>query len=152
MLFTPRKKGISTENFIRLQDGQEVTGIFAGMPDTFKIHWLNNKTSICEDGCSVCRDFPDNKPKFRFRINLVTQENGKWIPKIFEGGGPLFDDLVAKDAKFGLHKTLIEISRRGTKADTKYEVLPRLDIVVTPEMIKEIKTVKLHVLTQQKEA
>jgi len=145
MLFTPRPKGLGKENFLRLNDQEEVTGLFRGDIYLFKRHWENNRSSECPGAsCSLCATkLKENYPAFRFRINFVAYQNGQWVPKIFEGGGETYDLLTCLDKKFDLTKTIIDITRRGVKQNTKYDIHPRRDQSITQEMESKLKAVQL---------
>lgn len=144
MLFTPRQKGLGKDNFLKLNDQEEVQGVFAGALYTFKRHWKNNQSMECiGSSCPVCTTDPENRPGFRFRVNFITTKDGKWVAKIFEGGGELYDSLVGLDKKFNLSDTVVEIIRRGTKQNTKYDVLPRADMPINKEMKEKIGAVSL---------
>lgn len=163
MLFTPRPKGLGRESYLSLGDGEEVTGIFRGDIYTFKKHWSQTRSVECAgEGCSTCkaeaeRNALEEDPKkrkfpgFRFRINFVTSRDGKWVAKIFEGGGELYDTLTTLDKKFDLTKTVIDITRQGLKQNTKYQITPRPDQPITKEMEARIKTVELLPLSQKVE-
>ena len=158
MLFTPRPKGLGKENFLKLNDQEEVTGIFKGDIHTFKQHWANGKSFECVgQECSYCKcrgqdcscegDSKKHYPGFRFRINFVTPNEGQWKAKIFEGGGELYDFLTSLDKKFDLTRTLIDITRRGMKQETKYDILPRVDQPITQEMAAKIQAAPLLALS-----
>lgn len=146
MLFVPRPKGLGKDNFLKLADKEEVTGIFAGEIYSFRRHWSQATQRSIEclgEGCQVCATDPESRASFRFRINFVTTKDGKWFPKIFEGGGELYDTLTGLDKKFDLSKTVVEITRMGMKQNTKYNVLPRIDQPITKDMEAKIKAVEL---------
>jgi len=148
MLFTPRLKGLGKENFLRLGDQEEATGIFKGEIYTFKQHWVDGRGSECSGpGCQMCANDPEHYPAFRFRVNFILSNNGQLAAKIFEGGGGIYDSLVNLEKKFDLSKTIIDISRSGTKKNTKYQILPRSDIPVTQEMESKFKSIQLHQLS-----
>ena len=151
MLFTPRPKGLGSENFLKLNDKQEVTGIFQGGIYTFRRHWLNNRGSECPgEGCQICAADPEkNYPSFRFRVNFITTKDGKWVAKIFEGGGETYDILTNLDRKFDLTKTVVEIGRSGLKQNTKYNVIPLTNYPITKEMDAMIKAVTLLALSSE---
>lgn len=152
MLFVPRPKGLGKDNFLKLADKEEVMGVFQGAPYTYRRHWVSGRSVECpSEGCQICAAPPEldergrnkNAPTFRFRINFVTTKDGKWIPKIFEGGGELYDQLTSLDKKFDLSKTVVEIQRIGMKQSTKYNVLPRVDMPLNEEMAAKIKATPL---------
>jgi hypothetical protein len=144
MLFTPRPKGLGKENFLRLNDQEEATGIFRGEIYTFKQHWVNGRGTECTgSGCQMCASDPDHYPAFRFRVNFIQSNNGQFSAKIFEGGGGIYDSLVSLEKKFDLSKTIVDIARSGTKKNTKYQILPRVDMPVTQELESRLRAVPL---------
>lgn len=144
MMFTPRPKGLGKENFLKLNDKEEVIGLFRGAPHTFRRHWMGNRGAECiGDGCPICQADAENKPSFRFRINFITSKEGQWIAKIFEGGGELYDQLVSLDKKFDLTNMVVEITRMGVKQNTKYTVLPMMKEPLTKEILAKINAVEL---------
>ena len=156
MLFNPRPKGLGRDNFVKLNDGQEITGVFRGVPHTFRRHWEGNRGSECIGAeCPLCKAESEKKepkrPAFRFRINLLTSAEGKYAPKIFEGGGELYDELSSLDKKFNLAQTPVTITRRGTGTNTRYSIIPLPHMPVSKEMDKQISAVTLLPLTAQVE-
>ena len=145
MLFQPRQKGLGRENFLRLNDQEEATGVFRGEIYTFKRHWSDNRSLECPgSGCTLCATgLKENYPSFRFRVNFITYRDGQWAPKLFEGGGETYDLLVSLDKKFDLSKTLVDITRRGLKQNTKFDFLPRVDQPITNEIENKIKAAVL---------
>lgn len=150
MLFVPRPKGLGKDNFLKLGDKEEVTGIFRGEIYSFKRHWVNQRSAECiGEGCPICAADPENRPSYRFRVNFITTKDGKWIAKIFEGGGELYDTLANLDKKFDLAKTVVEITRRGMKQNTRYDVLPLVNQPLTAEMKAKIEAVALLPLSAE---
>lgn len=144
MIFVPRPKGLGKDAFLKLVDGEEVKGVFRGEPYRFLRHWSNQRSVECiGDGCPVCAVDKENRPSFRFRINFLTSRDGKWFAKIFEGGGDLYDSLTSLDRKFDLSSTVVDITRRGTKQNTRYEVIPMAHMRITDEMRAQIAAVEL---------
>lgn len=153
MLFVPRPKGLGKDNFLKLGDGEEVTGVFRGEVYSFRQHWRSNGGVECSgEGCQICAEPPPEGekpryPAFRFRVNFITSKDGKWVAKIFETGGEVYDALTSLDKKFGLDKTVVDLARSGQKKDTKYTIVPRPDQPLTKEMMDKIKAVPLLPLT-----
>ena len=146
MMFKPRPKGLGKDNFLKLTDGEEVTGVFRGDIYMFKNHWMGNGSPSVECSgadCPVCATKPPKGPSTRFRVNFVTTKDGQWVAKIFEGGGELYDQLVVLDKKFDLSSTVVDLSRTGKDKNTRYNVLPRKDVPITKEMDAKIQAVKL---------
>lgn len=151
MLFTPRSKGLGSDSFLKLNDKEEVSGFFKGEIYKFYRHWANNRSIECVGAeCPVCKVDPENKPGFRFRINFITTKEGHWFPKIFEGGGEIYDSLVNLDRKYDLTKTAVEITRRGLKQNTKYDILPLVNYPITKEIDAKLKSVSLLALSTDK--
>jgi hypothetical protein len=156
MMFKPRPKGMGKDNFLKLANGEEVSGVFRGEIYTFRNHWRGKGTPSLECSgadCAVCATKPEKGPSFRFRINFITSKDGKWIAKIFESGGDVYDDLARLDKKFDLSTTVVDLSRTGVDKETRYNVLPRKDIPLTKEMEAQINAVPLLALSaaEQKE-
>jgi hypothetical protein len=150
MMFKPRPKGLGRDNFLKLNDREEVTGVFRGEIYTFKRHWTGQSSVACTgDDCPVCKVDSENRPAFRFRVNFITTRDGQYVAKIFEGGGELYDSLCNLDRKFDLANTVVEITRRGLKQNTKYDVLPLSNTPLTKEMRAKIDSVQLLALSAE---
>jgi hypothetical protein len=150
MMFRPRPKSLGRDNFLKLSDREEVTGVFRGDIYTFRRHWTGQASVECSgETCPICQTDPENRPAFRFRVNFVTNKDGQWFAKIFEGGGELYDSLVNLDRKFDLSKTAVEITRRGLKQNTKYDVIPLTNMQITKEMEAKIRSIQLHALSAE---
>lgn len=148
MLFEPRPKGLGKENFLTLNDKEEVSGFFRGEIYTYKRHWTSNRSQECTgQECPFCKADPESYPSFRFRINFITSRDGQWVSKIFEGGGETYDLLTNLDRKYDLTKTPIEITRQGLKQSTKYHIMPLLNQPITKEMEAKLKSVALLALS-----
>lgn len=150
MMFAPRPKGLGKDSFLKLQDKEEVTGMFRGDIYQFKRHWMNNRGVQCEgEKCQYCAADPKNFPSFRFRVNFITSKDGKYVAKIFESGGETYDFLSSLSKKYDLSKTVIDITRMGLNTNTKYMVMPRADVPVTKEFEAKIAAVELLALTTE---
>jgi hypothetical protein len=145
MMFTPRPKGIGKDNYLNIDDGGEVTGVFKGDIHKYRSHWMQsqNRSLDCIGAdCAICKQDPENYPAFKFRVNFITSKDGKWIAKVYQGGGKVYDMLVALDKKFDLSKTVVDISRSGKKQNTQYTITPRLDQPLSKEMAAAIAKVE----------
>jgi hypothetical protein len=152
MLFTPRPKGMNKDNFLKLNDKEEVTGLFSGDIYTFRRHWDGNRGVECSgEGCGLCKTITDKYPAFRFRVNFLIASEGKVFPKIFEGGGETYDSLTNLDRKYDLSKTVVEITRRGLKMNTKYDFLPLVNQQITKELESKIKACELLPLSMKED-
>lgn len=139
-------------SFMKFKDGQKVVGVFKGDIFTFKDHWVGGRSERCSqsDDCTLCKS--GNKPKFRFHLNFLTQENGEWTAKIFAGGWKIYQTLKGlHESDYNLEKTIVSITRHGsTKDDTVYMILPIKDSDVTPEREAILSRVKLLDLDSNK--
>lgn len=121
------KAGRSNPDVIRLKDGEAIQGILRG--DTYEWH------RVFRAG---------EKPKFKFRVNIVTKINGALDSKIVEGGPKLYEQLKElSESGWNLDETFIQIKRTGSgQQDTVYtaSVLPTKP---TPEAIAAVAKVPL---------
>lgn len=112
--------------FVKLKDGERVMGVFRGDPSIFRQHWVDGRSSLCigkAEGCERCA--AGEKPKFRFRLNFLTKEDGIWIAKIFEGNYGTYKDLKEiHENNYSLPETLVTVSRSGEKQNTRYVIMP----------------------------
>jgi hypothetical protein len=123
-------------NFIRLDDGDSVTGILAGEVRTFYSLFVDGKSE------EVPEDTP--KAKFRFRVNIVVkEEDGTLVPKLFEQGANVYRAFKELAQDYDLEQTLVKIKRTGSKmSDTKYSVLP-LPTKIAPETFEKLAVIQL---------
>lgn len=138
-----KEKVSGGKNFLRLKSGESVRGVFIGEPHEFKQHWINKKGVLCKgEGCELCKEGP--KSKFRFRINLIINENGAYVSKIFEQGYTVYDALRSLNEEWPLEDHLVKITRNGSGTDTSYAVVPQAQGKLSEERKKQIQDVKLH--------
>ncbi len=140
-------ESVASDNsiFVKLKDGQKITGVFRGEVFTFRDHWTSGKSQRCTgtDDCVQCEK--GKAAKFRFHLNFLTVENGDWVAKIFGGGKKIYQMLKGlHESDYDLEKTIVSIIRHGsTKDDTTYTILPIKDNQVTPEREAILSKVKL---------
>jgi hypothetical protein len=146
-----RSSGPSSGSFIKMKSGDRIQGMFRGDPSPFKQHWVNNRSVICpgKDNCQHCAG--GDKPKFRFRINFVTQENGAWVAKVFDGNYGTFKLMKEMhESDYNLEETYVTVSRSGEKNDTRYSILPvKNNGGLKAADIKAIMQIELIPLTQE---
>jgi len=131
------------KNFLKLKDGDSVTGVFRGNLYEFDIHWVGNRSQECTG--PECDECMRSKKKFRFRLNFVTKENGVCVPKIFEQGWKVYRHLKAVHADYNLEKTIVKISRKGSGTqDTSYTIMPVPQHQVPDALEKQLQAVQLH--------
>lgn len=134
----------SSEDFIRLKDREKVTGIFRGDIFTFHRHWIGRNPKPCTGpACELCKS--EHKPKFTFNVNFVVKAaDSSYVPKLFQGGWRLYQQLKSINSDYDLEKTIISITRNGTDTNTTYAILPIKDYNVSAEL--EHKLGKLSLL------
>jgi len=107
-----------SKNFLKLKDKESVQGIFRGDLYEFYILWENGKSTVVDENTSGA--------KFRFRVNFVMKEGSSYVPKIFEQGLTVYNQLRELHDEYGLDEIIVKITRNGTGTDTTYSVLPLL--------------------------
>lgn len=120
MKFPPRAQSDSYEgvgHFLRLKDGDKVTGILIGELHEFYAKGFGAQTEIVG---------PNEGGKRKYRHNLVIKEGKDYVAKVWEFGPKIYDQLSDFEAAgWDLKKTLITVSRTGTtKENTRYTVTP----------------------------
>lgn len=121
--------------FLKLKNKETATGIFKGEVHEYYAIW---------DGNTYAEVSPDEKgAKFRFRINFVINEGGKYVSKIWEQGTIVYNDLKALHEEYNLEETLVKITRNGEGTDTTYSVMPAKN-QPTKEQLKKLAGVELN--------
>lgn len=129
-----------SSKYIRLKDGESVTGILRGEIYEFHIKWVNGK--------SVVVDEKDPEAKHRYKINMVVPEEGKFVAKVLEFGSMLYDHLYELSLNMNLEKTKLKLSRKGTGTDTTYIPVPLGPI--EEKTLTQLSGVELNILNVQK--
>ena len=116
--YQPKNEGTKGESkFIKLQDGESVTGVIRGEKKEYHVVWDKvNKRSV------TVEPYTDGA-KFRFKTNFVMKDG--LAPKILEQGWMVYSAI--KDlhkAGYDMQNTWVRISRSGKGLDTSYTVLP----------------------------
>lgn len=112
--FKPKEGGQSLP-FVKLKDGEEIIGVFKGMPHEFGLIWETKKHV----------PVGTEKSTFRFRINFIVKEGASYVPKVFEQGITVYNMLKELHQSYPLPETAVKIKRSGsTKDDTTYTILP----------------------------
>jgi hypothetical protein len=130
--------GSGPTNFLRLKDGETVTGILRGDLYSFFSVGFGANTKVVG---------PGEGGKERYRHNIVVKEGDGYVAKIWEFGSKIYDDLSALEASgWDLQNTLITIARKGsTKENTKYTVTP-VKKEPAPATMKIIESLELNTL------
>jgi hypothetical protein len=110
--------------FIKLEDGESVTGVFVGEPYQFKQHnkWPEKPVLCTGVGCPDC--LAGANAAVRFRLNLIVKEDGVLVPKIFEQGYYTWVTLQELNKEYDIERYTLKIKRVGVKTDTRYTILP----------------------------
>lgn len=133
----PERDQNLSNTYLKLNDKDQVKGVFRGDVEEFFVTWENGKSRECAPD--------DDGAKFRFRVNFVTKENGSLTAKIWEGGQIVYNQLRDLNESFDLERTVVTVKRNGTGKDTTYSVLPAgKDFKVSDEMERQLANVKLH--------
>ena len=135
---TPSTGSGGATTFLKIEDGQSVTGIFQGQPYTFWNKWIGSRSEVCSE--------TDPDKKFRFKINFVQKVNGTLTPLIWEGGGRLYDDLKKLNAEYTLEETIVKITRSGTGMETRYSIMPIKENQVDAGLKTLLSALTLHEL------
>lgn len=104
--------------FIKLKDGETVTGILRGTVKDFYVLWENKVSTHVPEGTP--------KAKFRFRVNMITwDDKGNLEARILEQGPTLYKSLKELSQDYALDRTAIKIKRSGSGMnDTEYTIIP----------------------------
>lgn len=140
MKFTKREvvQSEGSSLFLKLKDGDSITGIFRGENHEFHVKWENGKSHLTNEH--------DQEGKPRFRLNFITKEDKRLVAKIWEFSVVVYNQLADLNEEYPLETTKVKITRRGSGTDTVYSILPLLKEPLTPAQIKEIESVSLNML------
>lgn len=114
--------------FLKLKDGDKIRALFRGDPLIYRQHWIGGRSQLCtqKGDCELCKG--GDKSKFRFRINVLVQQDGVWVAKVFEQGYGMFKDLKElHEGDYNLEETCLALSRSGSGTDTEYRLVPAKD-------------------------
>lgn len=116
--------------FVKLEDGQSITGVFQGDPLEYKKNFkLKTEYPM---GLPVYPEGTTNS----FKINFIVLKDGKCQPHVFNGSGKASVALEKVVSKYGMDY-VYEISRNGSGTKTTYTFLPERSL--TPEEKTEVK-------------
>ncbi len=121
MKFTKRSalasEGTSAANYLKILDGQSVTGVPRGEVFEYWQKWP-------QGGMKEVFAVPTMGASSRFKINVVVQEDGKFVAKVFDFGPRVYNQLADIAEELDLTKTKIKISRRGSAKNTEWNIFP----------------------------
>lgn len=126
--------------FVQLKGGDSVVGIVTGDEVICYKKWVDGKSIECAPD--------DDGARFRFSVNMLVEEGGKWKAKILEQGVGIYEDLrTLSEAGYDLERTKIRISREGSGFnDTKYTVLPAPNGTLSDGQLEELSGIELNAL------
>ena len=135
----PKESGSSL--YVKLKGGESVTGVLLGDPRVFYVKWDAGKPTVSSE--------QDPDAKFRFRVNFAVKHEGKWVPKIYEGGKTIFNAAKKlKNVGYKLNETVVDLSREGTSLqDTEWSLLAT-PIKLTEEDVTNLDKLQLNDLTK----
>lgn len=142
---------IGKDNFLKITPGQPTIVAFRGDPVDFYLHWAAGRGQVCtlktEGYCAFCEK--GERASFRFRINVIVNEGGQYVAKVWEQGRTIYDQLRSIHQDCDLEKHLMKITRSGTTKDnTTYTITPVMkDGEIKGEREAKISAVKLHDLS-----
>lgn len=137
-----------TNRYLRLKDGDAVKMIPRG--EIFEFYSVFGTKGDVPAGTSGA--------KKKYRMNVVVLEEGKFVMKIFDFNGPLYDQFVeinkfCEENKQDITKTKVRVSRKGAgKSDTTYMALPLTNEPLTAAIIQQIESIDLHDLDPLKKS
>jgi len=102
--------------FLKIEAGKSVTGVFQGDVHTFPVVWKDGKSTPCDEHTPGA--------KFRFRINFVMNTDTGYKAFVWEQGAMVYNQLKEFHGDYSLEKTIVKVSRIGDKLDTTYSFLP----------------------------
>lgn len=107
--------------FLKIKDGEEVTGVFKGLLYEFYQVWATKEAYPWD----TPRAERPQEASFRFRINFITKEGASYVAKVMEQGSVIYNALRDLNEEYPLDTTVVKIKRTGsTKDDTRYSILP----------------------------
>lgn len=130
--------------FLKLKDGESVSGMFRGEVYEFYAKWEGNRSHVTNP--------LDQEAKVRFRLNFVMKEDSKLVAKIWEFGLVVYNQLADLDAEYPLEETKVKITRRGTGTDTTYSILPLVKEKIDPKTMTAILSVPLNHLEHKEQS
>ena len=130
--------------WLNIADGDEVSGLFAGEPHKFYVHWINGRTQPCKGHtCETCAS--GEKNTFKFRINFILFDKdieGKVSnveARVLEKGWRFYEQIGQLNKKFPLERTIVDIHRMGSDKNTTYLITPDADkTALTDEQIERL--------------
>lgn len=165
MKFKPKSE--DGKNFLKLEEGKPVTGVFRGELHEQWVHWIKEGASssraACKRqtfaGCEHCK--VGHKARFSFRLNFITKEkkeDGKeeYVAKILEKGRKIYDLLrdlqeTLQETGYNLEQQTVKIIQTGEGLNTHCNIIAVPNGLLTPEKETIIGSISLLDLVQKEE-
>jgi hypothetical protein len=109
--------GLEGGSFLKIEEGKSVNGVFRGELKKFWQSWPLG-------GTKQVFDEPTPGSSIRFRANVVVNEGGKFIAKVWEFGAPVNNMLFEYSQEMEITKVKCKITRTGSGKKTQYIVIP----------------------------
>ncbi len=139
---TSSAAGSQAGDYLKIKSGESKIGVLRGEIFEFYIKWVEGKSQVVQ---------PDNpEGKARFKANIFIREGEALVPKIWEFGIVIYNQLAGIAEEYDITTTPIKITRQGTSTDTTYTVMPLLKTPLTPAQLKQIESTPLHILGKAK--
>lgn len=144
MKFTKREKSTDDSprgEYLKLKDGESKIGVLRGEIAEVYIRWGDGPKEIVEPGAPGA--------KLKFRANFFVREGERLVPKIWEFGTTIYNQLADLAEEYDVTTTPIKVTRTGSSKDsTKYTVLPLLKTPLTPKQLAQLDATPLHILAK----
>lgn len=120
-------------NFLKVKNKETVSVVFRGEP--YEFYSVFGSKSAVPEGTKGS--------KFRFLINAIVFEDGKFVAKPWEQGISVYKQLAHLNKEFGLEGKM-KITRSGSgKDDTEYSILPDIKAPLSDAQKKQLDAVAL---------
>lgn len=135
--------GIGADNFLKVDDGEDVTVVFRGQPFLYYQDWdesTNTKQIFSE---------PVAGAKARYLWNAVIYDSSakKFVAKVWDMANSTYELLYKINKSLPLETTKIQISRKGVKKNTRWTVFALGPI--DEKTKKAIEAVRLNILHRE---
>ena len=138
-----KKQSGDSSRYLKVGDGETVSGIFRGEVYSFHVKWVGGKSQVTDSN--------DREAKLRHKVNVVVYEGNKFVAKVFEFPDGVYEQLGEVNKKCGgaLEKFKVKIARSGIEKATRYFFLPE-EKPLSEVVLKAIALVDLNILDGKK--
>ena len=143
--FENKPRGEGNSNYLKIADGGSVTAVLRGEIHTFYTRWTEGKSETVSEGT------PGAKPRFSVNAIVWDAEAKKFVAKTWDFGMIVYEQLADIHAEYPLPTIKVRISRRGTKLDTTYIIMPLLkdEDRLTGKVLADIEAIPLNILDKE---